>query len=563
MGQNCVRAGLPSSRESREGGGPPSPDEGAPSLAAEEDTSRALCYALGRSSTSSSPLLLQQQLLRETLSGGSRKWRVASPSLVYCLINRKAARHAAVVFDCRAPQGPPSFRWGGAPGRGPLKLHYAVCPWRGEEDVLRALEDFNAEPPLALVSHQPRPPVSRSAAANPAARSSGFVWPRMRLQTLKRLRSSLKQQQSQQQQQQQGDKTKKQHEEDGELQRLERSATMVGCSPTAAAAAAAASDSAAAVAASNSSHTPHSHPASELLDEGHAKSVMVIAIGDGDDDPLLLQFLRYLQNSETQYTETVVLAGGIKSLIPRYSLLFLDSDILLPGPTEIIAPDTQLGLGFCTCCWLQVVVSLMGSQQHPQGLRGFKPQALQDLGCKTISVPFSPERKHYPYAEAAHHVLEAHKQNIPVLVFDTCGEIFAPGVAASFLVLSGFGVIKALSHIKRKADYAKVGVEGLAEEAISEYVEAVGLEQGRESLQILIKVLGNVSQQPHAEKYRRLKLDNPRLKESVTCHKPLLRILRLSGFTGAPGASELVLPPDASLSRLQACLAALQRQQQQ
>ncbi|KAL8438564.1 hypothetical protein ACSSS7_000098 [Eimeria intestinalis] len=318
-----------------------------------------------------------------------------------------------------------------------------------------------------------------------------------------------------------------------------------------------------------------------------------------------------------------------------------------------------------------MVISLVGSLLQPQGLRGSKPQALEDLGCNVINVPFYPEKRHLPYAEAANHVLEAHKQNIPVLVFDTCGEVFAPGVAASFLVLSGFGVIKALSHIKRKADYAKLdstvvtelyrlagglrrqpekaisfgdegspillspsalchpdnaelpstlpeipslaaaaaptaaaiataaattttdlpvvgggprvyglGAQGfcllqdgtpcipseterMAEEAICEYLAEVGIEGGREGLRVLIKVLGNVAQQPHAEKYRRLKLDNPKLKESISCHKPLLRILRLSGFTGAPGASELVLPPDASLSRLQACLAALQRQQQQ
>ncbi|KAL8438565.1 hypothetical protein ACSSS7_000099 [Eimeria intestinalis] len=509
MGQNCVRPGLASSRESRKSGvGPSSLEEGVPSPSADADlTSGSLCLAGRSNSNSSSPLALQQQLLRETLSGGNRKWRVASPSLVYCLINRKAARHAAVVFDCRAPHGAPSFHWDGAPGRGPLKLHYAVCPWRGEEDVTKALQDFNAEPPLALLNQPQRPPVSRSAAANPAARSSGFVWPRMRLQTLKRLRSSLKQQQpqqQQQQQQQQEDKAKKQHEDDGELQ---RSATMTGFTPTAAAAAAP-SDSAAAVAASNSSHTPRSHPAFDLLDDGSGEPFMclqfdspstmeldattpgskgelpsqidrervasaalsrmhsqnpaataaaavgatqesgaalagrralphlqhtpgaaavaaaavavfaaaavvaasaavcpaavaaafagiivdaavafaadaaaaavsvvvfvsavamllrplktaaaaaaaaavaavnfaraVVAIGDGDDDPLLLQFLRYLQTSETQYTETVVLAGGIRSLIPRYSLLFTDSDILLPGPTEIIAPDTRL-----------------------------------------------------------------------------------------------------------------------------------------------------------------------------------------------------------------------------
>ncbi|KAL8453821.1 hypothetical protein Emag_001629 [Eimeria magna] len=261
----------------------------------------------------------------------------------------------------------------------------------------------------------------------------------------------------------------------------------------------------------------------------------------------------------------------------------------------------------------RVIVSLVGSHQ-PQGLRGLKPQTLEGLDCEIFNVPFNPERKHYPYAEAANHVLEAHKRNVPVLVFDTCGEIFAPGVAASFLVLSGIGVIKALSHIKRKADYAKLdstvvtelyrlagglrpslekaislGEEGSpllltpsalchpdnaelpstlpeipsAEEAVSEFLATAGVEQAREGLQVLIRVLDNVSQHPHAEKYRRLKLDNPRLKESVSCHKPLLRILRLSGFTGAPGASELILPPDASLSRLQACLAALQRQQQQ
>ncbi|KAL8425654.1 hypothetical protein Efla_003974 [Eimeria flavescens] len=579
MGQACVRAGGP--RDVKQKGAPKSLDGGRTlSVPLEDAAAKALWFAAS-SSSSSGPLsqLQQQQVLRETLAGGSRRWRVASPSLVYCLINTKAARHAAIVFDCRAPQGAPSFHWGGPPGRGPLKLHYAVCPWRGEDDVNKALKDFNAEPPPTLLKQQQRPPVSRSAAANPAARSNGFVWPRMRLKTLKRLSSSFRnqqhpeqqqqekqqKQQEQQQQQQQhgkGDAAEKQREAEDEQQAIEHAATGPGETPTtqaaAATAAAAASDSCAAVAASNSIRSPRSRSGSELLQEGLTESLTVVAIGDGDDDPLLLQFLRYLQQSNTQYTEAVVLAGGMKSLIPRYSLLFTDSDILLPGPTEIIAPNTRL-----------VVVSLLPACEPPRAKR-LQPETLRASGFTLIEVPFAAERKHFPYAEAASHLVEAHKQNLPVLVFDASGEVFAPGVAASFLVMSGFGVIKTLSHIKRKADFAKVrscqlavvwGVQ--ADEAVCDFLAAASAQEGSESLKLLIRILDNVAKQPHVEKYRRLKLDNPRIKESISCHKPLLRVLRLSGFTGAPGASELVLPPDVPLRNVHACLAALQRQLEQ
>ena len=55
----------------------------------------------------------------------------------------------------------------------------------------------------------------------------------------------------------------------------------------------------------------------------------------------------------------------------------------------------------------------------PKGPRGSMPskhQSLESLGFKVIEVPFLVDQLHLPYAEAASHVLEAYKQNTPILV---------------------------------------------------------------------------------------------------------------------------------------------------
>ncbi|CDJ44398.1 hypothetical protein, conserved, partial [Eimeria tenella] len=225
------------------------------------------------------------------------------------------------------------------------------------------------------------PAVSRSAAANPAARSSGFVWPRMRMQTLKRLKSMPQQQQKQQQQQQQQHEEEQQQQEEAAdeketatPQHMDTATTTMAGTPTEAAAAAAAllkalpvlrplpprqkpcsatphtaakglecagfavdrervasaalsrlqscgppkaaaaaaaaapAAAAAATSAESSAGPPHLQQWLRVV----CKLKTVVAVGEADDDPLLLQFLRYLQNGEVQYTEAVVLAdeGG-------------------------------------------------------------------------------------------------------------------------------------------------------------------------------------------------------------------------------------------------------------
>ena len=159
MGQNCVRPGL-TSRDSRRSGGPLS-SEGPFASGDGGDSAAAAAQQLQQQQQQR-----QQRLLRETLAGGSRKWRVGSPSLVYCIINSKAARHAAIIFDCQGP-------WGGPPGgpqpgggppqqgvamqsRGGPRLHYAVCPWRDAADVQRALEDFHKCPNMTIRKQQHR-----------------------------------------------------------------------------------------------------------------------------------------------------------------------------------------------------------------------------------------------------------------------------------------------------------------------------------------------------------------------------------------------------------------------
>ncbi|XP_026193361.1 maternal protein pumilio-like, partial [Cyclospora cayetanensis] len=517
----------------------------------------------------------QQLLLRETLASGNKRWTVASPSLVYCIINRKAAKHAAIVFDCRAP----SCSAGGSRGAtqdfhtqntdaslrnvsheaAEIRLHYGVSPWRGSSDVARALQDFREAPPLlSLTKQQPRSPVSRSAAANPAARSSGFIWPRMRMQTLKFLRSTSKLQQQQEKEaagQQQ--EAQQQHSEDqqgeassggSEAKEIEtancekrqppptgtdrvlpqtrsvdasaNTASATSCagktdSPSASAAAAASCEAALrgdaseegllranslevsatecllalrrvasaqvgkaalccvvvdavdrerlASAAlhricSQGSHTTAATPTAAnaaadpaasaagnppaaaagataaaaaataaAAEEGGGppylqqwlrqvcKLKTVVAVGESDQDPLLLQFLRYLQDSNTQCTEAVM-GNDTKQ---HFALFVADARIVYT---------------------------------NQQALRHFGIQE----GFTVLEVPFNIEQRHFPYAEAAACIQKAHDDNMPVLVFDACGDVLSPGAAASFLVMCGFGVIKAISHVKRKADYARL-----------------------------------------------------------------------------------------------------------
>ncbi|PHJ19316.1 pub domain-containing protein, partial [Cystoisospora suis] len=65
----------------------------------------------------------------------------------------------------------------------------------------------------------------------------------------------------------------------------------------------------------------------------------VVIYGNGDEaDPLLLTFLNLLLESQARFKDAIVLSGGMESLRCRYTPLLISSDLLLPGPTEIIPP---------------------------------------------------------------------------------------------------------------------------------------------------------------------------------------------------------------------------------
>ncbi|CDI83710.1 hypothetical protein EAH_00042330 [Eimeria acervulina] len=402
MGQNCVR---PSSRDYR--------------VSSKESSSNCWLPAHNNknsnnnnnssSSSISAALSLQQQqqqqlLLRETLAGSSRKWSVASPSLVYCIINNKADRHAAILFDCRSPWGPPNTHRGpqqgapqqgapqqgalqqGAPQkggpqggdpqqgalkkglhRGPLKrlhrgpqgggpqeggpqeggpqgggpplgkLHYAVCPWRCLGDVEIALKDFDAAPPLLLLKRSERPAVSRSAAANPAARSSGFVWPRMRMQTLKRLKSSVVQQQQQQQQEQQEKQEKQEQQEQQEQQQQQQQ---------------------------------------QQKEDSGSKN--------------------HEEAAQMQHMDTAA------SVAQRR----LQAENCCGGPTEIIAPNTKLMKDVPAKDFALFISDCRVAFGNPQALKHFN-----------IQLPFIVDTKHFPYKQAAAHVLEAYQQNKSILYY--------------------------------------------------------------------------------------------------------------------------------------------------
>ncbi|CDJ44476.1 hypothetical protein, conserved, partial [Eimeria tenella] len=157
---------------------------------------------------------------------------------------------------------------------------------------------------------------------------------------------------------------------------------------------------------------------------------------------------------------------------------------------------------------------------------------------------FSVDAKHFPYAEAAAIVLQAYNEGKAILVFDSCGEIFAPGVAASFLVARGFGVIQAISHVRRKADYSKLdntvvtelyrlagglrqpldkgpiigdeqgpllisypenpvdeppNTEVLAAEALKAFLKTAKPQEAEEGLGVVYKLLNNAARNPHDE----------------------------------------------------------------
>ncbi|KYK71157.1 PUB domain-containing protein, partial [Toxoplasma gondii TgCatPRC2] len=73
----------------------------------------------------------------------------------------------------------------------------------------------------------------------------------------------------------------------------------------------------------------------------------VIMYGEGDDDPLLLMFLNCLLDSGARFKAAIVLAGGISSLGCRYSPLSITSDLLLPGPVELIPPLREKQTSSC------------------------------------------------------------------------------------------------------------------------------------------------------------------------------------------------------------------------
>ncbi|KEP66883.1 UNVERIFIED_CONTAM: PUB domain-containing protein [Hammondia hammondi] len=354
-----------------------------------------------------------------------KKWKPASPSLVYCLINSLADRHLAVVFDCRERDKYEVNH-----------LHYAICPWRSSHDVAAVLEYFEKHgTPLvtnADLFKQKKglaPPVSKSAAANPAARSPRFVFPAFlsRTQTLpssakksEKKRDSkgentppsplvftpqagasdstapslvaLNSQRSQTQREEESGKSGDKEcgnrrdtlAEPGEPETSGADAeaptaenhglgvhTVLADRATVAAAAmkraspsrclsgrddlSSSLPSTSQIAPEDAEQKEAEEKAEEAADvepEEEPKRLAalktwlrtvckfrtVIMYGEGDDDPLLLMFLNCLLDSGARFKAAIVLAGGISSLGWRYSPLSITSDLLLPGPVELIPP---------------------------------------------------------------------------------------------------------------------------------------------------------------------------------------------------------------------------------
>nr|CEL67762.1 TPA: PUB domain-containing protein [Neospora caninum Liverpool] len=360
-----------------------------------------------------------------------KKWKPASPSLVYCLINNLADRHLAVVFDCREREKYEANH-----------LHYAVCPWRNAQDVAAVLEYFEKHgAPLvanADILKKPKglsPPASKSAAANPAARSPRFVFPAF-LSRTQTLTSSANGAAAEKRQAGKGagDKTPPSPlvftPEGGASESTAPSLVVVGMTsgqldreearkaeeanearsggdaqtemggeksaatpeetieeghkleaetlkPDRATVAAAAMKRARSARSATLQEGPgtlvpasqfpqqtdeedeqkaeeETEPrAAEATPEGDeprrlvalkawlrtvCKFRTVIMYGEGDDDALLLMFLNSLLDSGARFKAAIVLAGGISSLGSRYSPLLITSDLLLPGPVELIPP---------------------------------------------------------------------------------------------------------------------------------------------------------------------------------------------------------------------------------
>ncbi|KFG51989.1 PUB domain-containing protein, partial [Toxoplasma gondii ARI] len=98
---------------------------------AERDTFKAGADSVKDMSNSGGAPPASRLLEGEKQLNTRKKWKPASPSLVYCLINSLADRHLAVVFDCREREKYEVNH-----------LHYAICPWRSSHDVAVVLEYF-------------------------------------------------------------------------------------------------------------------------------------------------------------------------------------------------------------------------------------------------------------------------------------------------------------------------------------------------------------------------------------------------------------------------------------
>ncbi|PFH37299.1 PUB domain-containing protein [Besnoitia besnoiti] len=387
-----------------------------------------------QASASSSSLLLEVERCVNT----RKRWKPGSSSLVYCLVNNLADRHLAVVFDCREREKYEANH-----------LHYAICPWRGADDAAVALQFFEKHgAPLVTNADLFKnrkgglpPPVSKSAKANPAARSPRFVFPAFlcRTQTLKPAGSAEAPEQAAESKEEardsepqkgRGERTPNaspfltpqgggsdstaasrlaagvpqandlapeviMHGERPDGEGLQTAPEIAGKAADAGATQPEkkpdrATLAAAAMRRAGTGPTPSALPSqrAEALsgewkvvslatsdgasapragaDAGGKNAALekaqdadeepkrlkalktwlrtvckfrtVIVYGEGSEDPLLLVFLNALLDSGARFRDVVVLAGGIGSLGDRYSPLLVTSDLLLPGPLELIPP---------------------------------------------------------------------------------------------------------------------------------------------------------------------------------------------------------------------------------
>ena len=79
----------------------------------------------------------------------------------------------------------------------------------------------------------------------------------------------------------------------------------------------------------------------------------------------------------------------------------------------------------------------------------------------------------------------------------------------------------------------------------------------KEAGEILLKLIGNVLRDPHNMKYRSVRLSNPKIESKLLVATGAFEILFAAGFE--EDTDSLLLPLDASLTKLRAIKAALEK----